>query len=321
MTSGDWPSVAVVIPNHSRIAELEEALASVEAQDYPGRVHTYLVYWPRPEIEPLLASLGDGVTAIASVNEAGRNSLATKRNLAIDASSEDLIAFLDDDDLWHPSKLILQVSEVRSNGDLVAVGAEVVNFSDTPEWRGLERGVTSIGWYRRHLGHSLCTSSLLMSGPVLRDLRMDERPHWLGVSDYHLKLRLGTRGQLARVRAEVVGYRVGHNAMFASDGRHNFALVLSVLAGVGEAGVSPVARRLVAVHVGWAAIWSQIGLGEVSQRAIDRLRESLDGRLFGFLDRLLWRAIVWWWRLTVTWTGPRRFFGRIKRALAERSGH
>ena len=135
MTNGDWPSVAVVIPNHSRIAELEEALASVEAQDYPGRVHTYLAYWPRPEIEPLLASLGDGVTAIASVNEAGRNSLATKRNLAIDASSEDLIAFLDDDDLWHPSKLIMQVSELRSNGDLVAVGVEVVNFSDTPEWR------------------------------------------------------------------------------------------------------------------------------------------------------------------------------------------
>ena len=109
--------------------------------------------------------------------------------------------------------------------------------------------------------------------------------------------------------------------MFASDVRHNFALALSVLAALGEAGVSPVARRLVAVHVGWVAIWSQIGLGEVSQRAVDRLRESLDGRLFGFLDRLFWRAIVWWWRLTVTWTGPRRFFGRIRRALAKRSGH
>ena len=101
---GVWPSVAVVVPNHSRITELEEAIESIEAQDYPGRIHVYLVYRPRPEIEPVLARLGPAVTAIRSVDEIGRNSLATKRNLAITASTEDLIAFIDDDDLWHPQK-------------------------------------------------------------------------------------------------------------------------------------------------------------------------------------------------------------------------
>ena len=59
---------------------------------------------------------------------------------------------------------------------------------------------------------------------------MDERPHWLGVSDYHLKLRLGLVGGLARVHGDLVGYRVGHDAMFAQDVRHNLALALSVLA-------------------------------------------------------------------------------------------
>ena len=313
--AGSWPSVAVVVPNHSRIDELREALASIEVQDYPGRVHAYLVYWPRPEVEPLLAELGDSVTAIASTDEEGRNSLAHKRNLAIAASTEDFVAFLDDDDVWHPDKLRLQVKAMRSDPDLVAVGTGVVNFAEgTPGWEGRPSGgVSGLGWYERHLGHCLCTSSLLMPGDIVRDLLMDERPHWLGVSDYHLKLRLGLEGGLARVDGGLVGYRVGHGAMFAQDVRHNLALALSVLAAAGEAGVGGLARRLVAVQVLWASVWSQVGIGQITERADERLVEALDGRLFGPLDRIVRVLLLGWWHTTVGWTGPRRLLGRVRR--------
>jgi len=310
-----WPSVAVVVPNHSRIDELRQALASIEAQDYPGRVHAYLVYWPRPEVEPLLTALGGSVTAIASTDEAGRNSLAHKRNLAIASSTEDLVAFLDDDDVWHPDKLRRQVAVLRSDPGLVAVGTGVVDFSEgTPDWEGRPSGnPTGIGWYERHLGDCLCTSSLLMSGDVVRALLMDERPHWLGVSDYHLKLRLGLEGGLARVDGGFVGYRVGHGAMFAQDVRHNLALALSVLAASGEVGVGWYVRRLVAGHVLWVAVWTQVGLGEVTERAEGRLTEALDGRLFGPLDPVLRRLLLWWWRATAGRTGFRRAVGRLRR--------
>ncbi len=310
-----WPSVAVVVPNHARIDELREALASIEAQDYPGRVHTYLVYWPRPEVETLLAELGGSVTAIASTDEEGRNSLAHKRNLAIASSTEDLVAFLDDDDVWHPDKLRCQVAVLRSASDMVAVGTGVVDFSEgTPDWSDRPSGDPSvIGWYERHLGHCICTSSLLMTGDVARRLLMDERPHWLGVSDYHLKLRLGLEGGLARVDGGLVGYRVGHGAMFAQDVRHNMTLALSVLAASGEVGVGGFVRRLVAVHVLWTAVWSQVGLGEVTERAEGRLAEALDRRLFGPLDPVLRRLLLWWWRATAGRTGLRRAVGRIRR--------
>ena len=313
MSPGEWPSVAVVVPNHSRIDELREALASIEAQDYPGRVHAYLVYWPRPEVEPVLAELGESVTAIPSTDEEGRNSLAHKRNLAIAASSEDLVAFLDDDDVWHPDKICRQVEALQSDPSLVAVGTSVVNFSDgRPEWGAVSGDLTGIGWYERHLGHCLCTSSLLMSGEVIRDLLMDERPHWLGVSDYHLKLRLGLIGSLGRVQAGLVGYRVGHGAMFAQDVRQNLALTLSVLAAAGEVGVGGFARRLVAVRVLWASVWSQVGIGQVTERAEERLAEALDGRLFGPLDRIIRVLLVGWWHTTVGWSGLRRVVGRAR---------
>ena len=141
---------------------------------------------------------------------------------------------------------------------------------------------------------------------------MDERPHWLGVSDYHLKLRLGAVGSLYRMDGALVAYRVGHDAMFAQDPRHNLALALSVLASYDED--RPVVRRLVAVHALWVAIYALIGLGIVSQRAVSRLEEALDGRLFGPADRVLWRLVVIWWRLTHRWINLRRVAGRVRRA-------
>ena len=314
---GVWPSVAVVVPNHSRINELEEAIESIEAQDYPGRVHVYLVYRPRPEIEPVLARLGPAVTAIRSVDETGRNSLATKRNLAITASTEDLVAFIDDDDLWHPQKLRAQVEVFTWGVEVVAVGSDLITFDGAPNWPDPISGARILSVYRRSLGHSLCTSSLLMDGPTVRSLLMDERPYWLGVSDYHLKLRLGAVGSLYRMDGALVAYRVGHDAMFAQDVRHNLALTLSVLASYDED--RPVVRRLVALHVLWVAIYSYVGLGSVSDRAITRLDEALNGRLFGPTDRVLWRLVVVWWRLTCRWTGPRRIVRWVRRTALGRA--
>ena len=312
MTGGVWPSVAVVVPNHSRITELEETLASIDAQDYPGRIHVYLVYRPRPEIDPVLARLGPGVTAIPSVDEMGRNSLAAKRNLAIAASTENLVAFVDDDDLWHPQKLRVQAEVFGSGVEVVAVGSDCITFDGTANWPDPVSGARILSVYRRSLSHSFCTSSLLMDGPTVRSLLMDERPHWLGVSDYHLKLRLGAVGSLYRMDGALVAYRVGHEAMFAQDSRHNMALALSVLASYDED--RRVVRRLVAAHVLWVAFYSLIGLGTVSDRAVSRLDEALDGRLFGPADRILWRLVVVWWRMTHRWTGPRRIAGWVRRA-------
>jgi len=314
---GAWPSVAVVVPNHSRITELEEAIESIEAQDYPGRIHVYLVYRPRPEIEPVLARLGPAVTAIRSVDEIGRNSLATKRNLAITASTEDLIAFIDDDDLWHPQKLRAQAEVFAWGVEVVAVGSDLITFDGTPNWPDPVSGARILSVYRRSLGHSLCTSSLLMDGPTVRSLLMDERPYWLGVSDYHLKLRLGAVGSLYRMDGALVAYRVGHDAMFAQDVRHNLALALSVLASYDED--RPVVRRLVALHGLWVAVYSRVGLGSVSDRAVTRLDEALNGRLFGPADRVLWRLVVVWWRLTYRWTGPRRIVRWVRRTALGRA--
>jgi len=45
-----------VVPNHSLMDELREAIAPVKAQEYEGKVCVYVVYRERPSIGDLLSA-------------------------------------------------------------------------------------------------------------------------------------------------------------------------------------------------------------------------------------------------------------------------
>src|SRR5271157_4253061 len=95
------PSVGVIVLCHTRVETLAEALQSIEAQDYEGEINVYLVYLEIPEMAGILARLGPRVTAIpTSAMDPGG-----KRNVGLDRVTEDLVAFVDDDDFWHPAKV------------------------------------------------------------------------------------------------------------------------------------------------------------------------------------------------------------------------
>ncbi len=190
------PSVGVIIPNHERCGPLLEAIESVLGQSYPGPVQAYVVYRPRPEFDALVASLSDSIQVLPSIDESGRNSISVKRNLGLAASSEDLVAFLDDDDIWHPNKLIAQVKAFDSGEDVVAVGTRSTYFTKHPEWlvRSDDESFRDRSEHQVISGRYFGTSSLLVDGAVARRLQFDERPEWLALEDYDFKIRLCREG-------------------------------------------------------------------------------------------------------------------------------
>lgn len=106
------PLVSVVIPFHSELHWLTEALSSVCKQDYRN-------------IEVLLVDDGSGADLTEIVREQGtpiqvinkRNGgPASARNVGIDAATGKYIAFLDADDTWRPNKLSSQVDFMESTG-------------------------------------------------------------------------------------------------------------------------------------------------------------------------------------------------------------
>jgi glycosyltransferase involved in cell wall biosynthesis len=99
------PYVSVIIPTYNRGRMLEEAVASVLAQDYQAFELIVVDDGSTDDTREILASFEQDIFVIHQKNQG----VSRARNAGILAASGQLIAFLDSDDLWLPQKLSTQV--------------------------------------------------------------------------------------------------------------------------------------------------------------------------------------------------------------------
>jgi glycosyltransferase involved in cell wall biosynthesis len=114
------PLVSTVIPTYRRAEMVSRAVQTVLAQDYP-HVEVIVVDDNREPCEQArvreaLATFGARVTVVP--NERAKGACGA-RNTGILHARGELIAFLDDDDLWLPGKLAAQVA-LLERGEFVA---------------------------------------------------------------------------------------------------------------------------------------------------------------------------------------------------------
>ena len=124
-SNSDAPLVSVVIPTYDRPALVRKAVASVGAQTYPN-VELLVVddCSPTPVKQaPEELSLGPSIAVRVLRHEENRGGNAA-RNTGIRVAAGEYVAFLDDDDRWHPEKFDRQVRAFRESSP--AVGAVCV---------------------------------------------------------------------------------------------------------------------------------------------------------------------------------------------------
>ena len=123
----EWPYVGVVIATRDRPNQVRRALASVEAQDYPGPMRTVIVY---DGIRPDWGLAHGGARPALVLENWRRPGLAGARNTGILAAGDcALVAFCDDADTWAPNKLTSQVDAMRSRpGTLFATCAAEIEY-------------------------------------------------------------------------------------------------------------------------------------------------------------------------------------------------
>lgn len=102
------PRVSVVIPTRSRPALLRRAVDSVLAQTFTDLELLVVVDGPDSETENLLAAQSDSRLRFV-IHPTGRGGGAA-RNTGVREARAPWVAFLDDDDLWLPRKLEVQLS-------------------------------------------------------------------------------------------------------------------------------------------------------------------------------------------------------------------
>ncbi|MHB8240383.1 MAG: glycosyltransferase family 2 protein [Solirubrobacteraceae bacterium] len=123
------PLVSVVIPVHGGERFIAEALDSVAAQSHTP-VETIVVDDGSPDASAQLASGRPGVRVLRQAHRG----VAAARNAGVAGARGELIAFLDQDDLWQPSKLALQVAllSARPEIDIALTHVEMVLHEGTP---------------------------------------------------------------------------------------------------------------------------------------------------------------------------------------------
>jgi glycosyltransferase involved in cell wall biosynthesis len=132
------PLVSAIIPVYNGGRFLRAALESVFAQTYrPFEV--IVVDDGSVDDSGVIAQSFPDVRYIYQTNQG----VAAARNNAIEAARGEFLAFLDQDDLWTPEKLNLQMDHLLNNPD--------VGYTLTHQQYFLDPGATLPGWFRKEL--------------------------------------------------------------------------------------------------------------------------------------------------------------------------
>lgn len=284
-------SVAVVVPVHDGARYLEATIASVRAQTVA--VDEFVVVDDGSTDDSAALAERLGVRCIRQPNRGP----AAARNRGVDATTAELIAFLDADDLFLPDKLRLQLPCLRDAGIVACC-------SDAWVRRDEQRGAAKNG--DRQVGERITFGDLLAGNPVICSsvvLRrtafvaaggFDPDPVLIATEDYDLWLRIARLGAFAYERRPLVEYRVHPQSLSSSERflRGVDRAMDKIEAWCGEdSGVrEAVRRRRGAVRVD--AAWDALQRGD-RRRARTLLRDAREHGVWGWKERRLWlRTLV-----------------------------
>jgi len=183
--------VSVVLPTCDRPELLGRAVASVLAQTRAALELVVVDDGSRRDVEPVLGSFADD--RIHLVRLPRNRGLAAARNAGLAVARGELLAFQDDDDVWHPEKLERQVRALEARPDVGLVYSDMHRihvdgrrqyFHSPPIERGRLLNPETGYWQ----SYMLAMQPVLMKREVLGDVRFDESLAMFEDLDLHLRL-------------------------------------------------------------------------------------------------------------------------------------
>lgn len=206
--------ITVIIPTYKRAHALPKAINSVKQQSYL-EWEIVIVDDNSPDSEArkqtaaAIAQFED--KRIRYICHDANKGACQARNTGLDAASGEYVAFLDDDDIWQPNKLELQVVALETeNADIC--------YSDMYlEYQGRKKYFTCLeqdNLYTSLLnqGFGICTSALLVSTIAIRDIGGFDNT-LPSMQDYDLLLRLSNKYNAVRIAEPLITYQLADDGI------------------------------------------------------------------------------------------------------------
>lgn len=274
MSDQSLPLVSVVIPTHNRSALVRRALDSALNQDYPKLEIIVVDDGSKDDTAEVLAQYEDVSVIRLDSNQGG----AAARNHGIRAASGELVAFLDSDDEWLPSKTRLQVEKILSHDDIGAVYSRHFSHDDATGHRVERHPPLYRGDIRRDLLGGRCprtVSLFLVRKSALEDASgFDEA--LAGFQDTDLWIRLSEDWKFEAVDEaltivhEHAGPRVTTDPSVRDQALASFLGKWGdeMVAVMGASGLAKYRRRQMAVAQG-ALVQAEVAAGRRRQAFVE----------------------------------------------------
>jgi glycosyltransferase involved in cell wall biosynthesis len=242
------PRVTVIIPAFNASAYIAETLRSLHAQTYDDWEAVVADDASTDGTDEQAEAFGDRVRVLrTSVNEGP----AAARNRAIAASSGELLAFLDADDLWRPDYLERQARlHDESRGRGVRVGIVACNAALLVHGGLLPQTYMEVmGFPPEVTLTTLLRANSIFGGAVAPRAVVAEAggfcPDIVGTEDYDLWLRILELGyRVVATREPIAVYRLGAPSVSGSLGRMSRAWQLTYRRALERGNLTPRQRRI-----------------------------------------------------------------------------
>lgn len=194
MSGPPRPLVSVIIPTYNQAPLLEKALQSVVSQTFSDWEVLVIDNYSTDGTKDVVESFRDSRIRYMAISNKGV--IAASRNQGIRMAAGSIIAFLDSDDLWYPSKIAVCLASLEHPADAVCHGLRIRRDGILEET--LNPGTTPGDVFRTlfYEGNSaIATSAVVIKKECFdRFGFFSEDPMIVTAEDYEMWLRLAGHG-------------------------------------------------------------------------------------------------------------------------------